>query len=121
MLDNRLQNDVGAVPPKCEPRSRIGMYLGHSPFHAGRVALVCNPTTSSVSSQYHIVFDNEFSNVPYMEAGTILLNWGNIVKYSSEMATAQDVDLEYTWLRGQFNKGVLDPISDLFTIVTDHN
>ena len=44
-----------------EPRSRIGVHLGHSHFHAGSVALVFNPTTGHVSSQYHIVIDDDFS------------------------------------------------------------
>ena len=49
VLDSRLQNSGGAGPPKWEPRSRIGVYLGHSPFHAGSVALAWNPTTGRVS------------------------------------------------------------------------
>ena len=81
VLDDRLQNYGGSGPPKWEPRSHIGVYLGHSPFHAGIVALVWNPTTGLVSPQYHLVFDNEFSTVPYMEAGTIPSNWDNLVKY----------------------------------------
>ena len=68
VLDSRLQSAGGPGPPKWEPRSRIGVYLGHSPFHAGSVALVFNPSTGRVSPQYHVVFDDEFSTVPYMEA-----------------------------------------------------
>ncbi|KAL7546945.1 LOW QUALITY PROTEIN: hypothetical protein ACHAWF_014538, partial [Thalassiosira exigua] len=45
VLDSRLHSTGGAGPPKWEPRSRIGVYLGHSPFHAGSVALVFNPAT----------------------------------------------------------------------------
>ena len=96
-------------------------YLGHSPFHAGSVTLVWNPTTGRVIPQYHVVFDDEFSTVPYMEAGTIPPKWENLVKQSSKMATAQDVDLADTWLRGKSNKGVSDPLSDPFAIVTDHH
>ena len=39
VLDGRLQSGGGSVP-KWEPRSRMGVYLGHSPVHAGSVALV---------------------------------------------------------------------------------
>ena len=53
VLDARLQNSGGAGPPKWEPRSWIGVYLGHSPFHAGNLALMWNPTTVRVSPQYH--------------------------------------------------------------------
>ena len=101
MLEARLQNYGGAGPPKLEQISHTGVYLGHSPFHSGSVTLVWNPTTGRVSPQYHIVFYNEFSTAPYMEAGTIPPNWENLVKHSSEMATAQYVNLEDTWLQGQ--------------------
>ena len=71
VLDAHLQSAGGAGPPKWEPRSRIGVYLGKSPFHAGSVALVWNLNTGRVSPKYHIVFDDHFSTVPFMEAGTI--------------------------------------------------
>ena len=56
-----------------------------------------------------------------MEAGTIPPNWENLVKYSPEMATSQNVYMAYTWLRGQSNKGELDTLSDSFAVVTDHH
>jgi hypothetical protein len=67
VLDHCLQSAGGPGPPKWEPRSRIGVYLGHSPFHVGSMALVFNPKTAKISPQYHVVFDNDFTNVPYME------------------------------------------------------
>ena len=51
-LDARLQCAGDAGPPKWEQRSSIGVYLGHSLFHAGKVALNWNPTTEIVSPQY---------------------------------------------------------------------
>ena len=120
MLDARLQNSGGAGPPKWEPHSRIRVYLGHSPFRAGSVALLWNPTTGRVSPQYHIVFDDDFSTVPYMEASTLPHNWEDLVKYSSEMATTTDIDLADTWLIGQSAAGATDQISDPFVIVTNH-
>jgi hypothetical protein len=39
------------------------------------VALVYNPSTGHVSPQFHVVFDGDFTTVPYMEAGTISPNW----------------------------------------------
>ena len=38
------------------PRSLTWIYLGHSPFHYGSVALVLNPETGHVSHQLHVVF-----------------------------------------------------------------
>ena len=121
VLDDRLQNSGGSGPPKWEPRSYIGVYLGHSHFHSGSVALVWNPIICCINPQYHLVFDNEFSTVPYMEAGTIPSNWEHLVKYSPKMATAQDVNLADTWLRVQSNEEASDPLSDPFAIVTDRH
>ncbi len=63
-LDHCLQSAGGPGPPKWEPRSWIGVYLGHSPFHVGSVALVFDPKTAKVSPQYHVVFDDDFTTVP---------------------------------------------------------
>ena len=57
ILSSGLQN-VGSMFPKWNPRARVGVYLGHSPCHAGNIALVLNPKTLRVSPQFHIVFDN---------------------------------------------------------------
>ena len=54
-----------------EPRSRAVVYLGHSPFHAGLVSLILNPETGYVSPQFYVVFDDEFSTVPFMREGII--------------------------------------------------
>ena len=48
VIDVRLQSPRGTVPPKWEPRSQIGVYLGHLPFHVVSVRLVWNPTTGRV-------------------------------------------------------------------------
>jgi hypothetical protein len=37
VLDSRLKSGI-AGPPKWEPRSRLEIYVGHSPSHAGPVA-----------------------------------------------------------------------------------
>eukprot|EP00956_Cyclotella_meneghiniana_P020522 scaffold36341_cov43-Cyclotella_meneghiniana.AAC.8 len=37
VLDARSQNEGAMGPPKWDPKARIGIYLGHSPFHAGSV------------------------------------------------------------------------------------
>ena len=55
-----------------------------------------------------------------MEAGTLPPNWEDLVKYSSEMATTKDVNLEDTWLNDQYAACTTDQLSDPFVIVTDH-
>ena len=64
-LDAIFQDNI-AVIPKWESRSCAGIYLGHSSFHAGSVAMVLNLATGHVSPQFHVVFDGEFYTVPFM-------------------------------------------------------
>ena len=45
--------------PKWQPRERTGLYLGHSQFYAGSVALLLNTITGHFPSQYHVVFDKK--------------------------------------------------------------
>ena len=102
ILDSRLQSGIKAIP-KWEPRSRVGIYLGHSPCHAGSVALVLNPRTMHVSPQYHLVFDDTFSTVPFMRNGENPKNWEQLVKKSSEFATDSDFSAASTWFRSEFD------------------
>jgi hypothetical protein len=101
VLDSRLHSAGGIGPPKWEPRSRIGVYLGHSPFHAGSVALVFNPSTGHVSPQFHVVFDDDFSTVPFMEKGEVPPNWDELYNEHRELATDEDYDLANSWFRTQ--------------------
>ena len=96
------------------------MYLGHSPFHSGSVELVWNPTTVRVITQYHVVFDNDFFTVPYMEAGALSPNLEDLAKYLSCMTTVKDVNLVETCLNGKSAVGAADQLSDTFAIVTGH-
>jgi hypothetical protein len=113
-------------PPKWEPRSNINVYLGHSPFHARSVALFSNPFTGHVSPQYHVIFDNDFTTVPYIEAGTIPPHWSDLVHSSSELASMHALNLSQAWLgsTGQDNTDLQftdNPFIDPFEIVTDHH
>ena len=62
VLDNALQN-AGGIKHKWKERSRVGVYLGRSPFHARSVALVLNLSTGRVSPQFHVQFDPGFHTV----------------------------------------------------------
>jgi hypothetical protein len=102
-LDSRLQSGI-AGPPKWEPRSRLGIYVGHSPSHAGSVALVLNPRTGHVLPQYHVVFDDLFTTVAYMKKSEVPPNWTILVS-KSERATEEDHDLAKTWLFPEADSG----------------
>ena len=86
ILDARLQSTSGAGPPEWDSRCRLGIYVGHSPSHAGSDALVLNPNTGLISPQFHVVFDDDdnFLMVPYLCSGTVPDNWKQLVDNSRE-------------------------------------
>ena len=106
ILDSRLQTNPKGVP-KWEPRSRLGIYAGHSPSHAGSVALVLNPKTGLMSPQYHVIYDDQFSTFHHMRDLTVPPNWDQLVQNSCELVTTEQYELTKTWFEGQD-----DPISD---------
>jgi hypothetical protein len=61
VLDTQLQ--AGKSVPKWNQKSRIGMYLGTSPRHSRKVALVLNLQTGHVSPQFHVKFDDLFETL----------------------------------------------------------
>ena len=105
VLDSRLQSGASMIP-KWEPRARVGVYLGHSPCHAGSVALVLNPRTLRVSPQFHLVFDDEFSTVPFMTSGTIPPHWSILVQKSATVASADDFNIATSWANDYISQRV---------------
>ena len=121
VLDHRLHSAGGAGPPKWDPRSRIGVYCGHSPFHAGNVALVFNPKTGLISPQFHVVFDDEFTTVPYMERGEVPPHWHELFKQSRELSTEEQFKLTMDWLSdGAETTCVKKDESDFSLVNSDH-
>jgi len=78
ILDADLQSKQ--MLAKWEPRSRLGVYLGHSPSRAGSIALVLNPKTLHVSPYFHVVIDEKFSTVPFLSSNDVPTNWINLVR-----------------------------------------
>ena len=62
VLDPKLQNP-GVKIPKWAPRIWIGVNMGFDKMHSTQVGLVLNLLTSSISPQYHVVFDYMLSTV----------------------------------------------------------
>jgi hypothetical protein len=58
---------------------------------------VCNLRTGFISSQFHLVFDDEFSTVPFMQSGEIPPLWTELVQKSAELVTDVEFDLATTW------------------------
>ena len=69
-----------------------------------------NPTTGHCSPQFHVVFDDEFTTVPFMREGTVPPNWRQLLNESTELATEESFNLAKTWNI---------PLDDT-TIVRDH-
>lgn len=80
VLEASLQN--GHKIPKWKPRSRMGVYLGHSPDHATTVPLVLNTTTGLVSPQFHMVFDDCFTTTKSLQTDQLPKNWPALFKHS---------------------------------------
>ena len=69
---------------KWSERSRIGVYLGHSPHHATSVAWVLNITTGHVSPQFHVVFDDHFDTALQTNKQEISSLWQDLAKLTDE-------------------------------------
>ena len=63
----------------------MGLYVGRSPSHAANVALIFNPRTGHISPQFHVVFDDDFTTVPYLRTSQIPPFWAELVRASSKL------------------------------------
>ena len=69
-LNHWLQSGQSMVL-KWDSWARMGIYVGRSPSHASSVGLILNPRTGHISPQYHVVYDNDFTTVPYLRSETV--------------------------------------------------
>ena len=96
MLDPVLA--TGEKSPRWQPRSHKGIFVGFSPVHSSDVPLVLNLRTGHISPQYHVVYDDEFSTVPYLAGTTVPPNWEILLNTSSEHTVNNEELLYPTWL-----------------------
>ncbi len=78
-----------------------------------------------MSPQYHIVFDDTFSTIPYMDADTVPPHWEDLLKHSSKKATDEEFSLAEDWMDlikkmpgDQSNVMAGSCITDPFAVVT---
>ena len=76
--------------PKWGERSRIDIFLCHSPHHASSVQLVLSTQTGLISPQYHCVFDDDFDTVKKEQADT------SIWKVKAHLQEAKEQAAEVT-------------------------
>ena len=79
--------------PKWKSTARARVYLGHSGSHSGNVALVLSLQMGHVSTQYHVVFYDDFPTVDYTQSGKEPLNWCALVADSSKKVTDEKYGL----------------------------
>jgi hypothetical protein len=99
VLNLHAQSAGDPGPPKWEPQSPISVYLGHSPFHARNVALTFNPRTGHILPQHHVVFDDTFLTIPFMDAGMVPPHWADLRNYSTKRATNKEFYLAEEWMK----------------------
>ena len=78
MLQPRLQQ--GQKILKWEPRSHMGVYLGHPPFHAQTVPLILNLWSGLVSPQYHVIYNDQFTLTTSRKINILPDNWEELFK-----------------------------------------
>jgi hypothetical protein len=61
VLDPTIQD--GKKLPRWMPKSRRGQFVGRSKSHAGTVGLIRNLKTGSITTQFHVVYDDWFTTV----------------------------------------------------------
>lgn len=83
VLDNALQQQ-NSLPTQWTERSRVGIYLGHSPDHASSIALVLNVDTGLVSPQFHVRHDDAFATVAHNPLIRTPTKWQEITGIVSE-------------------------------------
>ncbi len=80
-----------------------------------------------MSPQYHVVFDDTFSTIPYMDAGTVPPHWEDLLKHSSKKATDEEFSLAKDWMESikkmtgdLLNETAGSRITDSFAVVTEN-
>jgi hypothetical protein len=68
VLDPKVQQ--GRKLPRWQPRSRRGVFMGLSLQHTSEVPQVLNLSTGRITTQFHIVFNEQFTTVSFSERET---------------------------------------------------
>lgn len=85
VLDPTLQD--GKKLPKWQPRSRRGMFVGVSPAHAATIGEVLNLRTKSVTPQFHVVYDDDYTTVA-TTTDQVPPNWDDLIIHHRERELA---------------------------------
>jgi hypothetical protein len=94
MHSQLLANQVIEIMDKDGQRT-MGIYVGGLPAYASRVGLILNLRTGHVSPQFHVIYNEHLSTVPYFCTGLVPSNWAELVK-ASKISSITDDQID-TW------------------------
>ena len=86
VLQASLQNR--SKIPRWQECTQLGIYLGHSPYHATSVGLILSLTTSLVSLQFHCIYDDFFAT-PWLNRHTVS-KWQQLSGLDNPQSMAED-------------------------------
>ena len=96
VLDPKLQD--GKKLPKWSPRAKRGMFVGQSLDHATSIGRILNLETGSITSQFHVVYDDFFTTVPSVDATKTQeeiensIPWDDFLSTNAERYVEDEVD-----------------------------
>ncbi len=83
----------GKKIPKWAPRACLGLFLGFLDLHSSQVPLVLNVETKKISSQYPVIFDDDFHTVNSLPNDQpIDVQWKEILRLDRECFADVDYD-----------------------------
>ena len=90
VLDPKVQD--GKKLPRWEPKARRGQFLGRSRRHASNIGLIRNLRTGSVTTQFHVVYDNHFTTILSLVRNDDVVpeNWVDLITYQRERVIEND-------------------------------
>lgn len=91
---------AGGQIPKWDPRSRQGKFVGYSKQHSSSAGLILNPRSGYISTQFHVLYDDEFSSVSGCDDAQRLqledVDWASLIQRqggSEQSYDEGDIDL----------------------------
>ena len=80
--------------PKWQLRSRLALYLGHSPNHMQTIPFVLSIQTRLVLLQYHVVYDDHFMTMQCLQMNILPPYWNELFEQRGENHIAIEPTLQ---------------------------
>ena len=83
--------------------------------------MVLNPETGNIPLQFHVVFYDDFSTVPFMMEVTITQHLKYLVQLISKISSTEIIDLEDTWFTPNLEEYPIKTPGHYPSITPDNN